>query len=193
MQNRTCYLFIFDGFADWEPSHVTTSLSKYSDFQIKTFSVHGNNVRSMGNLNIKPDYDLEEAEKAEFELLLLPGGDLWEENGNMEISEMVLQAFVKQTTIAAICAATVFLAKIGLLNQIKHTSNGLNYLKDHCPDYNAGQYYVNQPCINDKNIITANGAAMLEFSYAIFDHFQIFSKPDLTKWFDLYKSAGTLL
>jgi len=144
----------------------------------------------MGNLNITPDHSLKEVENTDFDLLLLPGGTLWEENGNMEISELVKYAFENKTTIAAICAATLFPAKIGLFNETRHTSNGLEYLKSYCGDYTDDQYYVNEPCVNDKNIITANGAATLEFSYAVFDHFQVFSDKDLAYWFDLYKSAG---
>ena len=56
MKKRLCYLFVFDGFADWEPSLVTAGLNTYSDFEIKTFSVDGKNVKSMGNLIVKPDF-----------------------------------------------------------------------------------------------------------------------------------------
>ena len=190
MKNRTCYLFVFEGFADWEPAHITTTLSKYTDFEIKTFSVDGNAVRSMGNLNIVPGYSLKEVENTAFDLLLLPGGTLWEEGGNMEISDIVINTFKKETTIAAICGATLFLAKTGVIKDVRHTSNGLAYLKSFCPDYSSAEYYVNEPCVSDNNIITANGAAMLEFSYAVFEHFKAFSDKDLTFWFDLYKSAG---
>ncbi|HZY37563.1 MAG TPA: type 1 glutamine amidotransferase family protein [Mucilaginibacter sp.] len=190
MVKRTCYLFVFDGFADWEPAHITTTLSKYSDFEIKTFSVDGKAVRSMGNLNVQPDMGLSEAEGYKFDLLLLPGGTVWEENGNTEITSLILRCFDDKTTIAAICGATLSLARAGIFDKVKHTSNGLEYLKSQCPAYTNEQAYLNQPAVSDQNVITANGAAMLEFSHAVFEHFKAFPEKDLAFWFRLYKSAG---
>jgi hypothetical protein len=50
--------------------------------------------------------------------------------------------------------------------------------------------YINEPCVSDKNIITANGAAMIEFAYEIFVHFEVMKKEELAWWLNLYKSRG---
>lgn len=190
MKRRVCYLFVFDGFADWEPSFATTGLNTYSDFEINTFSIDGKSVKSMGNLSISPDLKLEEIKVTDFDLLILPGGKTWEEGGNTEISILTKNTFHQGKTIAAICAATTFLAKQGVFDIVKHTSNGLEYLKKQVPKYVAENNYVNQPCVADKNVITANGAAMIEFAHKIFEHFEIFKKEELNYWLTLYKSAG---
>lgn len=190
MKKRTCYLFVFDGFADWEPAHVTMTLSKYSDFEIMTFSVDGENVRSMGNLKVHPDFTLKDVESSSLDLLLLPGGTIWEEGGNTEIIPLVQRCFEGGTAVAAICGATLSLARAGLFGSVKHTSNGLEYLKVHVPAYVNEKDYVNQAAVTDKNIITANGAAMLEFSREIFAYFKAFPEKDLNFWYKLYKSAG---
>ena len=191
MKKRLCYLFIFEGFADWEPALVTAGLNSYSDFEIKTFSADGKSVRSMGNLTVTPDLKLEEVNVSDFDLIILPGGNKWEEGGNSEISELVLDTFNHGKTIAAICAATTFLAKLGLYSKVNHTSNGLEYLKKQIPGYTDDTRYINEPCIEDKNVITANGAAMIEFAYKIFVHFEIMNKEELVWWLNLYKSGGT--
>lgn len=49
---------------------------------------------------------------------------------------------------------------------------------------------MNEPCVADKNVITANGAAMIEFAYKIFEHFEIMKKEELAYWLKLYKSGG---
>ena len=193
MRKRLAYLFVFDGFADWEPSLVTAGLNSYSDFEIRTFSTDGKTVKSMGNLSVKPNSGLELILMADFDLLILPGGKKWEEGGNTEIANFTKDTFNSGKTVAAICAATTFLAKQGLLNMVKHTSNGLQYLKTQVPNYGAEKYYVNEPCVDDKNIITANGAAMIEFAYKIFEHFDILQKEDLKYWINLYKSGGMTL
>jgi putative intracellular protease/amidase len=190
MKKRTCYLFIFDGFADWEPALVTSGLNTYSDFEIKTFSIDGKPVKSMGNLRVQPDRGFNEIKANDFDLLILPGGKTWEEGGNKEIGEFVKDRFHQGKTIAAICAATTFLARQGIFENIQHTSNGLEYLKKQVPAYGAEGNYINQPCVADKNIITANGAAMIEFAYTIFERFEIFKKEELNYWLALYKSAG---
>ncbi len=193
MVHRVCYLFLFEGFADWEPAHITSALTKYTNFNIKTFSINGQVVSSMGNLKIMPDSDLETVTQEKFDLLLLPGGDLWEDNGNLEISPLITDCFQKGITIAAICAATLILGKVGIFNYVDHTSNGLEFLRKNIANYNAEKRYVNQPAVTDQNIITANGAAMLEFSFNVFEHFKAFSATDLKTWYDMYKSGGMSL
>jgi len=190
MKKRSCYLFLFEGFADWEPSLVTAGLNSYSDFEIKTFSIDGKPVRSMGNLTVMPELNLDAVKISDFDLILLPGGNKWEEGGNMEISELIKESFLHGKTVAAICAATTFLAKLGLFSFACHTSNGLEYLKKQVPGYADDKMYINEPCVSDKNIITANGAAMIEFAYEIFVHFEVMKKEELAWWLNLYKSRG---
>lgn len=183
-------MFLFNGFVDWEPSLVTSGLNSYSDFTIRTFSTDGETVKSMGNLHIKPDMKLEEIKGSHFDLLILPGGREWEEGGNTEILEFIKETIDKGIIIAAICAATTFLANLGTFDNVKHTSNGLEYLKKQVPKYDAERNYVNLPCVDDKNVITANGAAMIEFAHMIFQHFEIFKQEELNYWLNLYKSGG---
>ena len=190
MKKRSCYLFIFEGFADWEPALVTAGLNNYSDFEIKTFSVNGEPVRSMGNLKVVPDLKFGQFSPADYDLIILPGGNLWEEGGNTEISSLILDSFKQGKTIAAICAATTFLASLGLYSGVRHTSNGLEYLRKLVPSYTGEDKYVNESCVSDKNVITANGSAMIEFAYAIFLHFEIMNKDQLAWWFNLNKSGG---
>jgi putative intracellular protease/amidase len=189
-KRRSCLLFLFEGYADWEPSLAIAGLRSYSDFEIKTFSADGNPVISMGGLSVKPDFKLADVNDVTFDLLMLPGGNAWEEGGNMEISEFVTNTFHSGKTVAGICAATTFLAKLGLYHEIKHTSNGFDYLKKQVPSYVSENNYINEPCVSDKNLITANGAAMIEFAYTIFNHFSILDQRDLAFWLSLYKSAG---
>ena len=190
MKNRSCYLFLFEGFADWEPAIVTAGLNTYSDFEIRTFSIDGKSVKSMGNLTINPDLRLEDVNISDFDLIILPGGNKWEEGGNTEISQLIKNTFNNGKTIAAICAATTFLAKLGLYSHINHTSNGLDYLKKQVPGYAGDSRYINEPCVMDKNVITANGAAMIEFAYNIFERFGIMKNEELVWWLNLYKSGG---
>jgi putative intracellular protease/amidase len=121
---------VFNGFADWEPSLVTSGLNKYSDFEIRTFSVDGKMVRSMGNLEINPEFNLHQMNTTDFQMLLLPGGDAWEEGANIEIKELVLAAFDAGKLIAAICAATTFLARNGIFESGKTYQQWIRIFKE---------------------------------------------------------------
>ena len=57
------------------------------------------------------------------------------------------------------------MAKYGFLNSIGHTGNGLEQLKLWGGDkYTNPEGYVCSQAVTDKNIVTANGSATLEFA-----------------------------
>ena len=190
MKKRKCAVFLFDGFADWEPALVMTVLNVFTDFSIITFSLDGKSIVSMGGLNINPHTSLENISKESIDLLLLPGGHEWENGGNLEIIPLVENVIANKKMVAAICAATLLLGNAGLLNEIPHTSNMLHYLKKHAPSYTGEKFYENKPCVATENIITSNGAGMIEFSYEICKAFKLLDKETLESWKDLYKSGG---
>jgi hypothetical protein len=76
------------------------------------------------------------------------------------------------------------------LNSIEHTSNALPYLQKLAPKYKEEKLYQNQPCVTSGNIITANGAAMIEFAIAIFKKFKVEEPEFIEKISTLYKSGG---
>jgi len=50
VKNKKVYIFLFDGFADWEISYVTPHLQKSEEYDLATVSVNRQNVKSMGGL-----------------------------------------------------------------------------------------------------------------------------------------------
>lgn len=190
MKRNVCYLFIFEGFSDWEPALAIANLRKHFNYEIRTFSFDGKPIRSMGNMQVQPDCSMQEVNVEEASLLIMPGGDIWEQGGNQEIAPLVQQFARAQKLIAAICGATLLMANNGYLDTIAHTSNGLPYLQQLAPNYKGEKLYHQHPCITDGHIITANGAAMIEFAIAIFDKLQVEQPDFLEKIKVLYKSAG---
>ncbi len=59
------------------------------------------------------------------------------------------------------------LARKGLLDSRRHTSNDLEYLKMVCSNYKGEKYYKNEPVVTDGKLITASGIAPLEFALHI--------------------------
>lgn len=191
MKNRKCAIFVFDGYADWEPALAIAGLRQYGGFEVSSFGLVREPVISSGGLKILPDVSADDINTDDFDLLILPGGTAWEEGKNREILDVVKSFDGKRKYIAAICGATILLAEAGLLNTLEHTSNNdAGYLKQFCPSYKGESGYKKQPAVSDGHIITANGAAMTEFAHEIFKSMRILPTEILENVNILYKSSG---
>jgi len=143
----------------------------------------------MGGLRVTPDISLEDVEMNDVDMLILPGGTAWEKDENNEIEQLVKNQFASGKEIAAICAATTYLGKQGFLDNLKHTSNDLNYLKGIAPQYSGEENYINALAVSDKNVTTANGIAPIEFAKEIFTTLELHDADHIEKWFQLFKNG----
>ena len=184
---------MFDGFADWEISYVTPHIQKSEKYDLATFSLNGQNVISMGGLQVICNYKLADIDYENAAMLILPGGDAWERKELREVIPFVQKLVQKQIPVAAICGATTLLADIQVLDSVKHTSNSKEYLKNICPGYNGQDYYQGQEdysnptAITDSNIITSSGVAPIEFAREIFKLLKIYDEATIEKWYQLFR------
>ncbi len=186
---KKIFVFLFDGFSDWEIAYLTPEIHKNQLFDLIYFSKDGNTINSMGGLEIKPSAALHQLKIDELDMLVLPGGTAWEERGNPEIIGLTKEIFRKSKPIAAICAATYFLAQLGLLDDLKHTSNEVTYLKKVAQEYRGEKNYSTSLAVTDGNIITASGIAPIEFSREIFKTIGLFDTNGIQKWYQLFKNG----
>lgn len=186
---KKIFVFLFDGFSDWEIAYLTPEIKKNENFELVYFSKEGKSISSMGGLQILPDTSLKAMATENIDLLILPGGTAWEKGENNEINQLTKDVFNSGNTIAAICAATTHLGQLGILNELKHTSNDLNYLKAIAPKYLGAKNYQNSLAVTDKNIITANGIAPIEFAKELFKKIELYDLDNIEKWFQLFKNG----
>ncbi len=186
---KNIYVFLFDGFSDWEISYLTPEINKSEQFDLIYFSKYGKSITSMGGLQIKPTTSLNEINFKDIDMLILPGGSAWEKEENKEVDNITKKLFENGKSIAAICAATTYLGQLGILNDLKHTSNDLNYLKEIAPNYCGEENYQNSLAVTDKNILTANGIASIEFAREIFKTIELYDDENIEKWFQLFKNG----
>lgn len=187
--NKKIFVYLFNGYSDWEIAYLSPEIKKSSLFDLVYFSTDGKPIESMGGLRVIPEMSLAEIRIDDICMLILPGGTAWEKRENTEIDQLVKTLFVKGITIAAICGATEYLAQQGLLNQLKHTSNNLGYLKMVAPEYLGDDNYIDSLAVTDKNIITAKGVAPIEFAREVFTVIELYSDKDTEKWFQLFKNG----
>lgn len=189
MTKKSVYIFLFNGFSDWEISYLTPELQKSKKIELKYFSIDGKNVKSMGGLNITPDYSIDQINESQISVLILPGGTAWENNSIDGIDKLIGKLKTENKTIGAICGATTYLAQKGYLDNIEHTSNALFYLQNFAKKYKGENNYKDELAVTDKNLITANGIAPIEFAREVFKNIELHNEKDIEKWFQLFKNG----
>ncbi len=184
---KNIIIYLFDGFSDWEISYLTPEINKDKRFKLCFVSDDGKPINSMGGLTIQPTHSLADIHLEDIEMLILPGGTAWENSEMTEITNYIRQCSKKNICIAAICAATIHLGKMGLLDNVQHTSNDLNYLKAMAPNYTGEKLYQKSLAATGDNIITASGIAPIEFAKEIFNKIELFPKAQTEAWYNLFK------
>ncbi|MCP4460905.1 MAG: thiamine biosynthesis protein ThiJ [Cytophagales bacterium] len=184
------YTLLFNGYADWEIGNVLPELRRFGKLDIVTVGFTDNPVISMGGLRVSPDLVLSQIDIQDILIFLIPGGEMWE--GDYPIAE--IEDFLRRLEkigipIGAICAATTVLARAGILQNRKHTSNSLNYISSKVPNYSAHAYYTNSLSTCDKHVITASGLGYVEFAMDIFNELQVMTPEMGEVWFNAMKNG----
>ena len=193
LKRKICYLFVFDGFSDWEASYATVGIRKSNDYVVKTIAMSREPVRSMGGMTVVPDLDfipevdLQDIDATNTGMVILPGGRAWEEKRNGQITPLVAHCMLHGIPVAAICGATVFLADLGLLNRAAHTSNHVSYLESFSPAYRGLSLYRHSPSVKTDLLITARGTAAIEFAQDIFETLGIQDQERVAEWFQYFE------
>jgi putative intracellular protease/amidase len=186
---RAIYVIVFDGFADWEPAHALAELRRWGKRTVRTVGFDGAPVVSMGGLRVMPDIALASLRREDVELLMLPGGDLWQsgEYPREALESLITALLASETPIAAICAGTLALARAHALDDRRHTSNMRSYLSAYASEYSGGEHYLEMPAVRDRHVITASGLAAVDFARAVFGELGVFSAENERMWFEMFK------
>lgn len=121
-------------------------------------------VKSIGGFRIVPDYSFDTMPD-DYAALVLIGGFGWQTPIADKVTPIVAKAIANKKIVGAICNAASFMARNGFLNDMKHTGNGIDQLKQWGGDnYTNSSMYQHCQAVTDKNIVTANGSATLEFA-----------------------------
>jgi putative intracellular protease/amidase len=185
---RAVHVLVFEGFADWEPSYALAELRRWGKRTVVVVGFDDNPVTSMGGLRVTPERALADVRPADVELLVLPGGDFWEgEYPRAALEKLMLGLIATGTPVAAICAATLAVARAGLLEDRRHTSNTPTYLSEQVPQYRGAAGFDSALAVNDRGVITASGLGAVDFARVIFRELRVFNASDEQLWFDMFK------
>ena len=167
--SKEVILVVLNEFADWEGAFIAPALNAGTrpgrpiKYKVKTLSLTKAPVVSIGGITLLPDYDLQTM-PADYAGIILVGGTQWFTPEAQQLVPLVETAIKDKKIVGAICNASVFLGINGFLNNVKHTSNTLEFLKEFAgTTYWGAEHYINEQAVRDNNIVTANGTGYLEF------------------------------
>lgn len=170
MSNEILYILLPD-YAEHEAVYLAQAIAS-DEFALKENPKYENKVlaptmepvRSIGGFRTLPDYSFDTVPD-DYAALVLIGGFGWSTPVAERVVPIVRKAIEEGKTVGAICNAASWMAKHGFLNSVKHTGNGLEQLKLWGGEnYTNPDDYVHAQAVSDRNIVTANGSATLEFA-----------------------------
>lgn len=170
MSNEILYILLPD-FAAHEMVYLMEAISSDAQ-QLKSNPKYINKivapslepVAAIGGFKVVPDYSFSNMPD-DYAALVLIGGFGWATHVADQVAAIAKQAIEKGKIVGAICNGASFMAKCGFLNNIKHTGNGREQLQLWGGEnYIHPEGYVNAQAVSEKNIVTANGSAALEFT-----------------------------
>jgi putative intracellular protease/amidase len=189
MDAAHAYLVVFDGFADWQSAHACSTIRDTQGRTVRTAGLTRDAVVSWSGLRVLPDLAVEEVAAEDACLLMVPGGELWEADQPESVTALLRTFREADVPVAAIGSGTLALARAGLFGNTRHTSEGLQYLKRHVPEYRDDAYYVSVLGVSDNGLITANGAGEVEFAHEIIKALSLLEEPERRAWFRLFKEG----
>lgn len=183
-------LVLTERWADWEASFAVAAINTFSDYTVKTIAVDKLAKVSMGGIRSEIDYSLEDYRGFDsLAMIIIPGGLSWKENSYDEIADFVRKVSGLNIPVAAICGATIFLGRHGLLNGVRHTGDDLELFQNE-HGYDGQECYVAAQVVVDKGFITANETASVEFAYEIFKVLEVDSPEEIEQWYDNFKHGA---
>ena len=164
----TIVTILTEGYADWETALLNAAARSYYGIETKFATPGGKPVTSAGGLKVTPNLAVEDIDPQAVDALVVNGGTAWSQPDAPDIGQALVAARDAGKTVAGICDGTLALARAGLLDGVKHTSNSAENLD---PTGYAGKAnYQDQPdAVVDGKIVTAPGTAPVSFMGGVFE------------------------
>jgi putative intracellular protease/amidase len=187
---QSVHVLIFDGLADWEPA-LALAVLRDNGLPVTTVGFSRDPVTTSAGLRVTPDLAWEEVRIAKVKLLLLPGGDAWQrsEYPTAAFESTLRKLLDAKIPVAAICGATVALARAGVFEGRAHTSNDPQWLSAIAPEYPGRELYKDELVVRQDGLITAPGTAPVEFAREVIAELGAMPADKIGAWFTLFKTG----
>lgn len=164
----TFVTILTDNYADWETALLNAAAKSYYGVETHFATPGGKPVTSAGGLKVTPDMAIEDIDLDAVDVLLVNGGTAWAAPDAPDISKLAQDAVAAGKIVGGICDGTLALARTGVLDNVRHTSNSPENLPP--SGYKGESLYQDVPhAVTDGRIVTAPGTAPVSFMAAILD------------------------
>ncbi|QND50934.1 glutamine amidotransferase [Phyllobacterium sp. 628] len=167
-QKKTIGLVFIDQFADWEFGLLSGSAVEWFGAHIVSLAPSKGPLKSIGGLHLVPDRGLDVAENADLDAIAVIGANTWPSQDAPDISQLLRSVLSRGGIVGGICGGTLALARAGLFEGGKHTSNGAGWIEANIGGYAGSSLYQDVPhAVHDGHIISAPGTFAVSFLGAI--------------------------
>lgn len=190
--HQTIAIYATETIADWEYAYLTAEVTRAEQLQPGRFRLvfvgDGTDpVQSLGGLTITPSTDLDDLPAlTDLAALVIPGADTYAE-GHDRLLAVLPRLLDAKIPVAAICGATLLLARRGFLDDRAHTSNAKEFLES--SGYAGADRYVEEPVVTDRGITTGSGVHPVEFTAEVFRLTGLFPDEITQPWEELYRTG----
>jgi putative intracellular protease/amidase len=189
----TAHLALYDTLADWEVGYLLAELrtGRFTGtrFDLVAVAESLEPITTMGGVRIAPDALLADLEPADSRLLILPGAEMWDAGGGRAFTAAAERFLGAGVPVAAICGATAGLARVGLLDERRHTSDAAEYLA--ATGYAGGDHYVDERAVVDRDLITAGSGSPVQFACATLGRLELASETTLDAYEGFFHRGDT--
>jgi len=175
-------VFIYDDMADFEITFATHLLGSDSGKSIITIAYEDKIIKSKSGMLYKPSMLIKDVlVKDDIEGLIIPGG--WNGEIRIELISLIRKLNENNRLLAAICAGPRYLAKAGVLDNKYYTTSIIEWTDKHRFQFDEEdpfprKNFANVRVLKDRNVITAQGTAFIDFAIEICDWFSLFDSEE---------------
>ncbi|AMY02656.1 DJ-1/PfpI family protein [Mesorhizobium ciceri] len=165
-QKTIGFLFI-EGFADWEYGLLAASAVEWFGARAVSLTPDGNPVTGISGFRLTPDRSAGADENDDLDAIAVIGSDEWAGKAPPEVANLLNAVASRGGVVGGICAGTLALARAGLFEKARHTSNGRDWINGHEAGYAGDNLYQDVPhAMADGKIVSAPGSAPGTFALA---------------------------
>ncbi|MBA8900119.1 DJ-1/PfpI family protein [Phyllobacterium sp. P30BS-XVII] len=159
-QKKTIGLVFIDQYADWEFGLLAGSAVEWFGARIIALAPTSGPLKSIGGLHLVPDRGLDPQDNTDLDAVAVIGANTWPSEDAPDIAPLLKSVLSGGGIVGGICGGTLALARAGLFEGRKHTSNGAGWIQSVMGEYAGSSLYQDVPyAVRDAHIVSAAGSA----------------------------------
>ncbi|TGT37010.1 DJ-1/PfpI family protein [Mesorhizobium sp. M8A.F.Ca.ET.165.01.1.1] len=166
-ENKTIGFLFIEGFADWEYGLLAASAVEWCGARAVSLTPGGKPVTGISGFRLTPDGSADADDNIDLDAVAVIGSDQWAGKAPPDASELLTAVAARGGVVGGICAGTLALARAGMFEKARHTSNGRDWINRHEAGYAGDGNYQDVPhAVADGRIVSAPGSAPGTFALA---------------------------